>query len=1107
MSHGFRATRHWSMAPVSVLCLLMAVAAGMAPSSAEAIDAPAPWWNLTLGARPSSLPAPGGTGQLFLTAEDVGDAEANGATSAVEIEDDLPTGLEATTAMGIAGENQVSNNRGPVTCAVKPRVVKCTFEGVLPAFEEVEVQITVKVKPGASTGETNKASVLGGGAPGVVETDHPIDVGGAEAFGFQNFSLVPEEVGGEIDSQAGSHPFQMTSTVAFNETPLDANKLPRSVGLPRDVEAELPPGLLGNPTTIAQCTDTQFANEVINEETSAQINECPPQSAVGVATVSVDEPKLLKYATLRVPIFNMTPLAGEPARFGLKAAGIFPIFLDAKVRAGSDYGVTVVASNETEIAWPLSAKLTLWGTPADSRHDSQRGWECLLGFGSCSATKETNPAPFLVLPTSCEQPFQATLKGDTWATFEHPGEHAAPLSYLLPKSIVGCNRLPFSPSIEAHPDTSTASSATGLSVDVHVPQHGLVNEQDLAQSAIRETTVALPEGLEVNPSGANGLQACTEAQVGYLTGGPAQSEFTPTLGPPFCPDAAKVGTVQISTPLLPTGQDVEGSVYVAEQNQNPFGSLLALYIVASDPISGTVVKQAGEVHLTGTGQLISTLRNMPQVPFEDAKLQFFGGDRGSLATPSRCGTYATNASFVPWAATPPASSVSTFSILSGPHGGACPAGALPFSPALSAGVTNNEAGGFTSLTSTISREDGAQDFASVSVHTPPGLSGILTGVPLCPEPQADEGTCGADSLIGETTVRAGVGSAPITVTGGKVYLTGSHAGAPFGLSIVSPVKAGPFDLENTAENHPACDCIVVRARIEIDPLTAQLTVTTDPTGPHAIPRVIDGIPAHIQLVNVTVTRPHFTFNPTNCSALHISATITGDEGAQRITDDPFQAANCATLKFTPSFSVTTSGKTSRVEGASLKVKLSYPKSSLGSQTNIAGVKVELPKQLPSRLTTLQKACKAAVFAANPANCPPASIVGHAKVITPVLPVPLQGPAYFVSHGNEAFPALTIVLQGYGVTVQLIGSTLIRHGITSSTFKASPDVPFSSFELTLPQGPNSALGAYGNLCRAKLLMPTVLSAQNGAQKRQSSKIAVSGCRNAKKKHRRVSKHHH
>jgi hypothetical protein len=466
---------------------------------------------------------------------------------------------------------------------------------------------------------------------------------------------------------------------------------------------------------------------------------------------------------------------------------------------------------------------------------------------------------------------------------------------------------------------------------------------------------------------------------------------------------------------------------------------------------------------------------------------------------------------------------SSFQVERGPGGGPCPGAALPFSPSLTAGSSNIQAGAFSQFTMTMSREDGEQNLQAVSLKMPPGLSGLLSGVKLCGEAEANAGTCGPESEIGETTVSVGVGSNPFAVKGGKVYITGPYRGAPFGLSIVNPADAGPFHLGK----------VVVRAKIEVDPITAALTITSDNEGDFKIPQYIKGIPLQIKHVNVTITRPGFTFNPTNCEKMQIGGSLSAVEGATQSLSVPFQATNCATLGFAPKFSVSTSGKTSKANGASLSVKLTYPKAPFGSQANIAKVKVELPKQLPSRLTTLQKACTAAQFKVNPTGCPAASIVGHAKAITPLIPVPLEGPAYFVSNGSQAFPNLIVVLQGYGVTVDLVGDTFIsKAGITSSTFNTVPDAPVGSFELTLPQGKFSALTANGNLCNATktvithkrvtrrvhgrvvhvrrtfkrtvaqpLLMPTSFTAQNGAVLKQTTKIAVTGC--GKKKAKKAS----
>jgi len=641
-----------------------------------------------------------------------------------------------------------------------------------------------------------------------------------------------------------------------------------------------------------------------------------------------------------------------------------------------------------------------------------------------------------------------------------------------------------------------ASTPTGLTVGVHVPQEEALYPEGLAPADVKTTTVALPAGVQLSPSAADGLQACSEAQIGF-TGVDLQTgtdEFTSSV--PSCPEASKIATVKIKSPLLPNA--LVGAVYLAApQNfsgpllENPFSSLVAMYLVAQDPVSGVLIKLAGKVSPDPvTGQLVSTFENTPQLPFEDLELHFFGTARAPLSTPALCGTYTTMASIEPWSGNPPASPSSSFEITSGPNGAPC-SDPQPFAPGFQAGSTNIQAGAFTPFTLTMTRPDADQTLSRVEMQMPPGLLGTLSSVKLCGEPQASQGTCGEESLIGHTVVSVGLGNDPFTVTGGKVYITGSYKGAPYGLSIVNPAAAGPFVLD---EGRP----VVVRASISVDPHTAVLRIVSDP-----LPTILDGIPLQIQHVNVAIDRPGFTFNPTNCGKLAITGTLSSSGGASAAVSTPFQVTNCATLVFKPKFAVSTSGKTSRAKGASLHVKLTYPPSPFDA--NIAKVKVDLPKQLPSRLTTLQKACTAAVFEANPANCPKESVIGTAKATTPILPVPLEGPAYFVSHGGEAFPSLIIVLQGYGTTVDLVGTTFIsKKGITSSTFKTVPDVPVGTFELTLPEGKFSALAANGNLCKSKLAMPTAFVAQNGAEIHESTKIGVTGCSKVKKAKNRKPK---
>jgi hypothetical protein len=1106
------------------LCTMLAIAVAIGVSAPSAFAA-TPWWHFTSSVRPAIL-KPGSEGIIGFRALNLGDApttteNAKGEPTPVIIAATLPTGLvvkEATL------HQFPETELGGSTCSEPaPRRVECIYEaslggfGPLTEYEYIEMSVAVAVENDASGG-VSAAEVSGGGAASA-RLDRPVAVGETPpAFGTEEggFSIVPEEEGGAVDARAGSHPFQLTTNFALNQT--DDTLSPPA--LARDLRFSLPPGLVANAAVFPRCGELAFLTKGPGDGFG---DLCPSDTALGVVDLTIKEPEHGNEptATYPVPVFNLTPRLGEPVRFGFYFLGI-AVPIDFSLRTGGDYGATATVGNITEAANFLSETLTIWGVPGESVHDESRGWSCLAahfyqfqGKPPCTPSLQTNPAPFLTLPTSCAAPFAATVEGDSWPTKTDPtGVRFADSpqdGYSLqdglgrPIGLTTCNQLPFSPFIEVAPDVQEASTSTGLTVHVRVPQEVNENALGRASSSVKDITVALPEGMAVNPAGGNGLEACSESQVGFTGSGEFNPDtepgnetllFTPTLPSPFCSTASKIGTVDIVSPLLPATQHLKGAVYLADQNQNPFGSLIAAYIVAEDPISGVLVKLPGEVHLTEAGQLVTTFKNSPELPFEDAELHFFGGERAPLATPSHCGTYVANATFSPWSGTEPVSSQSSFEITAGPHGGQCPSGSLPFAPSLTSGATNTNAGSFSPLTTTIGREDGNQDMQSVQLHMPPGLEGALSGVQLCAEAQANEGTCGPQSLIGETTVSAGVGSDPVSVTGGRVYLTEKYDGAPFGLSIVNPVKAGPFDLEHDTSNpgqNPACDCVVVRAKIVIDPITAQLTVTTDSSGPHAIPRMIDGIPLQIKKVNVLINRPGFTFNPTNCDPFAIGGVISGYEGGSQSVSTPFQTTNCALLKFAPKFTVSTSGTTSKANGASLFVKLTYPSGAFGSYANVAKVKVSLPKQLPSRLTTLQKACKAETFAVNPVSCPKESIVGHAKVITSVVPVPLTGPAYFVSHGGEAFPDLTIVLQGYGITVDLVGSTQIKHGVTTTTFKATPDVPFSSFELTLPQGKFSALAANANLCASKLAMPTEFTAQNGALLKQTTPIAVSGCK--------------
>jgi hypothetical protein len=926
-------------------------------------------------------------------------------------------------------------------------------------------------------------------------------------FGIRAFDQeIASDAAGDAYTQAGGHPYAITTHIAFNSH--HNLQLEEIFGVPlespdvdvKDTVVNLPPGLLGNPTVVNECSESQLGGAGKQAGIGSAVPECPVSSIVGTVHLETAWKGLLLYRSGTVPLYNMVPSTGEPAKFGFSVFGV-PIALTGGVRNGGDFGVTVTSSN-IPIAIPLDGvDVTFWGVPADPSHDAQRCDPPEYEFNGgtlpvCTEVPGTLTGPnsypgvaraFLTMPVSCTPPgvgMFTELQADSWeqpgvfltrGLFNHlqPGFPAGEDEWGAQQSTTGCGVVPFKPSVAVQPTNHQADTPSGLGIDVSLPQDGLSNPSGITTADVKRTVVTLPAGVSVSPSAADGLGACSLSEIDLSHGAPAK-----------CPESSQLASVEIVTPVLTN--PLKGHLYLAKQGENPFGSLIAIYLVVEG--NGVVLKIPGKVELDPvTGQIRSVFDDSPQLPFSELKIGFDGGTRSPLVNPHTCGTYTTSVELTPWSGNPPVTVNDSFQITSGPGGGACPA-PEQFAPGFAAGTVNNQAGAFSPLSLTMSRADGDQQLGGVSMKLPTGLLGTLSKVKLCQEPQAAQGTCGPESQIGSMTVGAGAGATPFYVHDGKIYATGPYKGAPYGLSVVVPAKAGPFDLGT----------VVVRGTISVDRHTAALTVNTD-----ALPTMLQGIPLDLRVINVSVDRSGFIFNPTNCDPHQIAGTLTGGQGLVEPISSRFQVTNCARLGFTPVFKVTATGRTSRKNGAGLDAKLSYPKNSMGNQANIAKVKVSLPKQLPSRLTTLQKACPAGTFDLNPAACPSGAKIGNAVAHTPVLPVPLSGPVYFVSHGGEAFPDLVVVLQGYGVTVDLVGTTFIsKAGITSTTFRQIPDVPIGDFELKIPQGPNSALAANGNLCTKKLNMPTAFTAQDGAQIHTATHITTTDCA----KHKTV-KHKH
>jgi hypothetical protein len=1105
------------------LVLVMALFAASA-SAAEGEPAAKPWWHLEVQPAPTLL-QPGKPEQIVeVIATNFGTApvsEPGGSPAPVKISDKLPPGLTATAIAGVTSEGFNDESGKPPHSECVLATLTCEWNLVVPPFSTLTVVINVEVsKP---EGAVEDEAAVEGGTAAQVSLKRQLHVSEAETkFGIENYELLPENADGSPDQQGGSHPFQLTTTLDFNQTtertvkvgpsPTQTKVLHTAPALPKDVSVKLPPGLVANATAVKQCSASDFSTIVA----AGDVNGCAADTAVGVATVIVSEPKNLGFFIESVPVFNLKPAVGEPARFGFETTQV-PVVFDTALEAGGEYHAVVSVKNASQAVTVLGTQVTIWGAPADKLHDSSRGWGCIDAGRNksapegCVALGIPNPPAFLILPTVCGQ-MESSALADSWsepgavlnsgapATEDPRWKKAIPTTGLLGN----CGELPFNPMTEVQPDSEVASTPTGLSVKVKVPQEATLSAATLAEADVKDTVVTLPRGVQASPGAANGLEACTVVQSGFkgldsdkpplLETELTEQLFTPE--PVSCPDGSKIGSVEIITPLLEN--HLTGSVYLASQDTNPFGTPLVLYLIAEDPVSGVRIKLAGDVAIDqSTGQLTSTFNSAPPLPFSELNLHLFDGSRASQSTPPLCGSYTTATSLTPSSGNPAVASSPSFNITQGAGGGPCET-SFPqsFAPAFQAGPVNSQAGAFSTFTLTINHSDADQQLSGVTTTLPAGAAAMLSSVTPCAEPPAgQEWSCGAGSLIGHSSTSSGFGSMPFTL-GGLVYLTTGYDGAPFGLLVSTNAEhAGPFNL----------GVINVRSRINVNKETAAVTITTDP-GPRneILPTFLKGVPVQLKSLTVNVDRPGFEFNPTSCTPQSITGRLSGAEGGSEAVSSPYAVSNCGSLPFKPTLTASTQGNSTKANGASLFVKIT----SAPGQANIGKTVLVLPIALPSRLTTIQKACVDAVFNANPAACDEGSNIGTAVVHTPVLKNPLVGPAYLVSHGGAEFPDVEFVLQGEGITLVLDGKTNIKKGITTSNFESVPDAPVTTFETTLPEGPHSALSANVavsknfNLCGTNLVMPTTITGQNGVVLKQETKIAIQGC--AQVLHNKVKK---
>jgi hypothetical protein len=901
---------------------------------------------------------------------------------------------------------------------------------------------------------------------------------------------VTSDSAGDPLTQAGGHPDSASVSIDFNtETnpnPLIGPLWP--VEAAKDVLTDLPAGLVGLPPAAATCT----VPELIGVGGVVPQSACPPASQVGTTLVRFNG-----FGAVNVfgpiPVYNMVAPPNAPAEFGFNVSGNL-VTLIARVRADANYGLAIDALDVPEGLAIASTTVTLWGVPADPSHDGERACAGqdqpfpFIGLPGQTCSSGAPQTAFLRNPTSCDPPtpgadgLATTAFVDSW---EHPGALDAdgnpvagdsrwrsatfishlPPAYPEPSSAwgahqlpTGCDQVPFDPTLTAAPrGPAKADTPTGFNFDLSLPQSDDPNA--VGEGDLKKAVVTLPQGVSVSPSSAGGLGGCSPDQIKLGT----NADVT-------CPDRAKIGKLSLTTPAL--NEPLDGSVYLATPNDNPFHTLIAIYLVAKGP--GFVLKIPGKAEADPvTGQLTATFDNNPQLPFNNLHLEFKDGPRAPLVTPKQCGTYTTHAVLTSWSGKT-VSSDSSFDVSADGNGAPCaPAG---FSPAMNAGTDNAVAGSDTSFTLGLSRGDGEQEFGSLAVDTPSGLLGRIANTVLCSDSAANAGTCQDGSKVGDVAVGAGAGTNPFYINDGRAYITGPYKGAPFGLSIVVPAVAGPFDLGN----------VVVRSAIFVDRTTAALRIVSDP-----LPTILQGIPLDVRDIHVLINRPHFIVNPTSCAEKTIYGIVTSTQGAVAHPNARFQVLECANLGLAPRLSMTVGARHHTQAGVSTPVSATVTMPA--GDANLRSVSVTLPGTLNALLPVVNRACKLTEFRAG--HCGNRAKVGTAVAVTPLLRDPLRGSVYFVKNPARILPDLMVALRGQ-VALDVTAKVHIPGGKRLATqFDTIPDAPITKFTLRIVSGRNGPVGIATNLCSARGRSATAsvgYRGQNGKVVQTSTRLRIKGC---------------
>ena len=864
-----------------------------------------------------------------------------------------------------------------------------------------------------------------------------ITVPNAQAdLNFADTGVSLNAIGGEHDRQAGSHPdFSFRFDVQSIETLRDGIQTVSPAEAVRDVDLELPPGLVGNPTPFPACPPELLVGA---DPSHFNLPSCPTESQVGLVKL------FLNFGSVEVGLFNIVHGPDVPARFGFNYLGAVGT-ITPRVRPG-DYGLSAGSFQISQGLPVFGATVTFWGYPSSPAHDSERAGADPFIVGN-SYPSAAPKVPFFSNPTACPDSAQTfTARGDSW---EHPGvfdvrqigadEEGTPFIWE------GCEDLPFAPQVELTAGSRLTHSPAGLDFHLELPQSE--SPEGKSTSAAKRVALTLPEGMSISPSVAAAQSGCTQAQVGLGTN-----------DAPTCPSSSKIGEIQLETPLL--DEALQGEFVLAAQNDNPFHATYAVYMLIDGP--GFWLKLPGQLLVDRqSGQLHTVFSDLPQLPFEAVDVQLNGGPRAPLSTPNSCGTYNARTEITPWARpTEPVVQDIAMQFNENCSGGG-------WSPSLKGGTANPSAGKRSPFSIQITRQDGEQNLSRLDITLPKGQLASLKGVAECPEAQAGSGQCPASSQIGVARAAVGVGSSPLQVPQpGKaptaLFLGGPYKGAPLSVIALVPAQAGPFDLGN----------VVVRTALEVDSTTAQVTAKSDP-----LPQIIEGVPLSYREVRIELTRPDFAVNPTNCEPMQITSTLTSVGGAQARPSVPYQVGSCASLAFGPSLQLAMSGQTKRAGHPALTATLKAPE----GQANIASTTVILPKSSFIDQGHVGNPCTRVQF--NEGKCPAKSVLGTAVAHSPLLDKPLEGPVYFRSNGGERqLPDIVADLNGqiHVVLVGFIDSKKVgkETSLVRTRFASVPDAPVSKFVLRLKGGKRGLIQNSANLCKVKPRAEVKMGGQNG-----------------------------